>query len=273
MKVFIYVIAFFTVLWILMLVIKRSMQNDKKKIIKYPAEEFIFNEKHHDKIRLSKCNNEDAKCVSLVNKKHTLIKENKPYLFIHIPKNAGTYIRQILPGLNGSNDHMTALSIRTHFPAMFKSSYSFAILRNPWERCVSMYNNHVNTNHMDIKGWGAYGMKILKKHKVESFSDFVDLLHAHKDNISALGEIVWEKQIKFITDEKRRVIVDKLIKIEDIVDELNKIKKYYKITIPDPSKKINVSKTIDYKSYYTSEIKSKVDAIYKDDIELTKYTF
>ena len=55
--------------------------------------------------RLKSCYN--TSCVKFSNNSFSIIKEDKPYLFIHIPKNAGTYLRHIFPGMNGKDDHMT----------------------------------------------------------------------------------------------------------------------------------------------------------------------
>lgn len=233
---------------------------------------FKYDKHKHEPNKLSLCES-DVACVTYKNKGLQVTKENKPYLFIHIPKNAGTYVRKIMPGMNGGHDHVTMNDIKKKMPEMCENVFSFAILRNPWERCVSMYNFHVNTDSMDIKGWGKYGMDILTKKNVNTFEDFVDLLYKHKNNIRGLGEIVWEKQVHFVTDNHGAVIVDQLIKIENLEQELNEIKTRFGITIPNPSGKINVSNSKDYRLYYNDRTKSLVEEIYKEDIALTGYTF
>lgn len=239
----------------------------KSKAIEKYVNEYIFNE-NDEKHKLKSC--ENINCIEYPNNKFgTLIKENKKYLFIHIPKNAGTYIRKMFPGSNGSHDHVTAFDIRKNLPHVFQNCYKFAIIRDPYERCVSMYNNHINTDKMDIKGWGTYGMNILKKHNVESFEDFVELLYKNRNNIKRLGEIVWEKQTHFITDENGNIIVDKLIDIENLDKEVKILKKKFNITIPTPKNRINVSQTKDYMSYYSNQlIYDMVTNIYKDDVTL-----
>ena len=126
---------------------------------------------------------------------------------------------------------------------------------------------------MDIKGCGNYGMNILKKHNVESFDDFIELLYNNRNNIRKLGEIVWETQVYFIQDKNKKIIVNELIKIEDLNYKIEKIKKRFNITIPNPQIKINVTNSGDYRKYYTLRTKKLVDIIYKEDIELTKYEF
>lgn len=239
----------------------------KGKAIEKYMNEYVFNE-NDEKHKLKSC--ENVKCIEYpFDRFGTLIKEEKKYLFIHIPKNAGTYIRKMFPGINGGHDHVSALNIKKHLPHVFNKCYKFAVIRDPYERCVSMYNFHVNTAIMDIQGWGIYGMNILKKHNVESFEDFVELLYKNKNNIKKLGEIVWEKQTHFITDENGNIIVDKLIDIENLDKEVKILKKRFNITIPTPKKRINVSQTKDYMSYYSNQlIYDMVTNIYRDDIKL-----
>ena len=233
---------------------------------------FVYDKTKHEPNKLSMCESQ-IQCVIYKNKGLQVIKENKPYLFIHIPKNAGTYIRKIMPGMNGGHDHASINEIKQKLPELYENNFTFAILRNPWERCVSMYNFHVNTESMDIKGWGHYGMNILKKHNVESFDDFVELLYKHRNKIRKLGEIVWEKQVYFIQDKNKNIIVNELIKIEELKDKIEKIKQRFNIDIENPTSKINVTNSGDYRKYYTQRTKHLVSIIYKEDIELTKYKF
>lgn len=236
-------------------------------------EAFHYDANIHEPNKLQSCTMEGVQCVEYKNKGLTIIKEDKPYLFIHIPKNAGTYIRKMMPGLNDNHDHAPLRDIQTKHPKLYNKNFTFAVVRNPWERCVSMFNFHMNTNEMDIKGWGNYGMDILNKHKVHTFEDFVQLLYNNKENIFKLGEIVWEKQTYFITDHLGRLIVDKIIYIENLEEEINQIKAYYKITIPNPEFRINVSNSKPYKQYYNDFTKAQVAEIYAEDILLTGYTF
>lgn len=238
----------------------------------FKMSEFTFNKNVHEPNKLLLCESE-VKCIQYKENGLTIIKEDKPYIFIHIPKNAGTYVRKVLPGINGGHDHVSLNDIKKNFPKLYNECYSFAILRNPWERCVSMYNFHINTDSMDIKGWGNYGMNILKKHNVNSFEDFIQLLYNHKDNIRILGEIVWEKQTYFITDDRGVLIIDKLIKIENLEKELNLIKDRFDIKIKNPKNKVNVSKSNHYQSYYNDKIKKQVEEIFYDDIILSGYIF
>jgi hypothetical protein len=232
---------------------------------------YSFNKATDDAVKLENCKN----CIVMDdnNGAPKIIKEKKiNLLFIHIPKNAGTWVRRMLPGSNGGHDHVSLYEIRKHYPDLVEKCTTFAIVRNPWERVVSMYNFHFNTNKMDIKGWGVYGMNILKKHHVKTFEDFVRLLFKHRANIRCLGEIVWEKQMYFITDDENSVIVDKIIRMENLHEEIRALFKEHGIKKKLPGK-INVSQSEPYQSYYNKETKLLVEITYAEDIAFTGYTF
>lgn len=271
MSLYWYLVWFFFIA--LVVAIYNQTLVDKNVVV----QSFEYDPEKDDAIRLSKCGDKNVRCVRYQvdkpNESLVIVKEKRPYLFIHIPKNAGTYLRKIFPGMNGGHDHITLATIRRYMPKLVRNNHTFAIVRNPWERTVSMYNNHVNTNHMDIKGWGNYGMRILRKHKVRNFTDFVRLLYKHRNKIRGLGEIVWEKQIHFISDKKGKVIVDQIIRMENLDTEIERLKKRFDITLPTPPNKINVSGTKEYRTYYTPETKALVSIIFKEDIALTGYTF
>lgn len=219
--------------------------------------------------RLEAC--QHTGCIKFSNESFTIIKEDKPYLFIHVPKNAGTYLRHIFPGMNGKNDHMTMKYISKQLPILKMNCFTFAVIRNPYERCVSMYNNTVNTLNMDIKGWGLYAQSIFKKNDITSFADFVKYLY-DKRNENSFGEIVWERQSHFICDNDGEVIVDKLIKIEDLDSAVDDLMQRFQITCKKPSKKINVSSTNDWKIYYTEKERRMVNEVYKKDFQITGYS-
>jgi hypothetical protein len=241
-----------------------------EQIDHYVEYAYSFNKSNDEPVKLKECKN----CVVIVeNGAPRIIKEKDiNLLFIHIPKNAGTWVRKMLPGSNGGHDHLSLIEIRKHYPELVQKCTTFAIVRNPWERVVSMYNFHFNTNKMDIKGWGVYGLNILKKHNVKTFEDFVRLLFDHRDNIRGLGEIVWEKQMYFITDEKNKVIVDKIIRIENLHNEIIELFEEHCIKKKLP-KKINVSQSKPYQSYYTQDTKHLVELTYAEDIAFTGYTY
>lgn len=82
--------------------------------------------------------------------------------YVHVPKTGGSSIRKALPGWIHDDRHMTAHELRDLEPEMFKEYFTFATIRNPWDRMVSMYfydrRRNVRTyeadaHMMDFNSW------------------------------------------------------------------------------------------------------------------------
>ena len=72
-----------------------------------------------------------------------IISAEKKYIFIHIPKNAGTSIEASLTGAEQWKDeekHMTAWECKTKYgEQVWHEYFSFCVVRNPWDRLLSQY--------------------------------------------------------------------------------------------------------------------------------------
>jgi hypothetical protein len=78
-------------------------------------------------------------------------KPKRYWCFIHVPKTGGTSISTALgrdmyhhsgvPALHGDNPtHLTARDVRDFVgPSSWAKMFSFAVIRNPWDRVVSLY--------------------------------------------------------------------------------------------------------------------------------------
>lgn len=72
--------------------------------------------------------------------------KKKQFIFIHIPKNAGTSLSKSL-GMHG-HEHFTIAYYSSFFdPAEFNSMYKFCIFRDPAERIVSAFNHVKRQTH------------------------------------------------------------------------------------------------------------------------------
>lgn len=69
---------------------------------------------------------------------------NKKIIFIHIPKNAGTYVERYF-NLENNND-ATSLYYKKYYPYEWKNYKKFCIVRNPITRFISTYNYFMMEN-------------------------------------------------------------------------------------------------------------------------------
>jgi hypothetical protein len=176
--------------------------------------------------------------------------KNTNYIFIHIPKNAGTSFSKTY--CKKEVGHTTA---QTYSIEELKKS--IAIIRNPYDRLISCYNYFkMNNNYWSKKYGNPVHHDYCKKH---SFKDFVDDLYHKKIDF----DIHLLPQVHFLKKDGK--IYTKLLKLENIKEDFYN---YFgeKINLPLINKSKNHNVLLD------TEDKRKIYEIYKEDFELLNYS-
>ncbi|WP_019509044.1 sulfotransferase family 2 domain-containing protein [Pleurocapsa sp. PCC 7319] len=213
-----------------------------------------------------------------------IISHSKKFIFVHIQKTAGTAITIYLDKYLNYQDLIIGSTefgenIQPFFKKKFrlhKHSYakriksvtgdevwnnyfSFSLVRNPWDRMVSLYN------------WcckGKYKFSICEEAiKAGSFSQFI-----RGECFQSLPQ-----QIEYITDNKGNILVDFIGKQESIQEDFDYVCEQLQLPCTDMQKfKHNVRKRShdNYQSYYNSDkdidiVKNKFAA----DIDIFEYKF
>lgn len=195
-------------------------------------------------------------------------------LFIHIPKNAGTSVANALEFK--STSHITASEILYQNPALLKNSFSFCIVRNPFERFLSLYyyakleksyyHDNINPQKSLFGKHEDYG--ILKNSSIEKCARLLienKLVHDRSWNH-------WLPQHTWIYDEKgKNCLVKKIYRINDLEILCHDLEKHtgFNIFIP----KLNVSKDFTYQRVINKKTKEILEEYYKRDFELFDYQF
>jgi len=158
--------------------------------------------------------------------------------FVHIPKTGGMSIRAWLM-------RKTPRYIHPSLPMMTPQE-TFAVVRNPWDRVVSLW---------------AFWNK-LKKADVP-FDTFVRNLSTYK----------FQDNSWFTFDQPQKAWIPNgvtyLLKFETLDQDFVQIQNIYECT--DPLPKVNTSEHADYRTYYTQETWDIVATTFKDDIEAFGY--
>tara|TARA_R100001443_G_scaffold108421_1_gene118838 strand:+ start:351 stop:992 length:642 start_codon:yes stop_codon:yes gene_type:complete len=207
-------------------------------------------------------------------------KQVKNNLFIHIPKTAGTSIKdqfQILQPLY--NKHATLQEVYNDLGIDYiKSNSPFTIVRNPYDRLVSWFYFHIDLvdplyrkklyPYASFKDWIKNGAPI---HWTSMFAqDSSPKIFSDKfNNTSELHKPKWIStanffsQLSWITiDNSANAFLDdsRIFKFEDIQKRL----------------KYHINKTnreLDYRKYYDSESIEIVTKLCKTDLEYFNYTY
>lgn len=195
-------------------------------------------------------------------------------IFIHIPKNAGESIERSL-GMYGGNlqqnffgvvnnrhvlQHLTANELRSRrqFSEIWHEYFKFAVVRNPWSKAVSEYNWYLR-----------YGPII----------PFYEWINSLENRIKINNSIhTWEvghniEQFKFIYDNKDDLIIDKIIRFENLDSSFTSLcsEKHWDVELIKAS---TTASNIDipFYEYYDEESALKISKIYARDIQKFGYS-
>jgi len=188
----------------------------------------------------------------------------KNVIFIHIPKNAGSSILKAL--------HPTVLR---HAPARtviekyglehFQKCFSFAYVRNPWSRMVSLFH-FKRKQHEDNP---SFKNPFVLKNDFKGYTKWFLLEYKTKCSVN-LHKGNWQ-QVEWLTDESGEIIVDFVGRYETINKDFRLIKK--KINVKCQLPHVNKSKHDHYKTYYDKNTRDLVARAYDKDIEMFNYEF
>jgi hypothetical protein len=198
----------------------------------------------------------------------------KKHVFLHIPKNGGTTLGEILGCYNpyaaektkrpsrSFVGHLTYQETKALFAPDEALSF-FCVVRNPWARVVSNYNYIKQTSP------GKHGVKGLfkKLKKGMSFEDFLDdIVHS--------GQQKFKPQMDYMVDENGVMVVDDVLRLEHYQEDLSAFLQKYGCEANIEAKKHNTSKHKHYTEYFQSEEAIRLVAEYEAGvIEMFGYTF
>jgi hypothetical protein len=213
----------------------------------------------------------------------TLISHKYRYIFIHIPKTAGSSIQTALVSrerwpllirliwrffitfkidkqtvlLSWINihhirgffvaafaAHATAREVKDALPgAIFDGYFKFAVVRNPWDHCVSVY-------------------------------EYFNQVHGRCYEFKEFLERGFTPQKARISDANGNLLVDYVARMENLESDMQHV--FEKCGIPLAARDIiksNQSSRQPLEDYYDAEAVEMVRRLYKDDIEYFGYSF
>lgn len=202
------------------------------------------------------------------------ISNTKQFIFIHIPKNAGTTIKKILlPYIDEHTYSIIGELVKKTGPSypshekfslskknQYKNYFTFAFVRNPWARHLSYYSFKTRT-----KEWFP-----------KLFPTFESYIKSLTKKVVRKEEIEWrDNQSSWIYDDKDNLLVDFVGKLENLQDDLKTV--FDKLSLQFPSSSefphMKNSRIDDYRKYYTDEMREIVCKHNQRDIRLLNYEF
>ena len=188
-------------------------------------------------------------------------------IFVHVPKAAGTSVNKALYGR--TLGHYSAAKIQSKFPGLYERTFTFSLVRNPWDRALSAYRFACvgKTNSMGVRKPGQYRIP-----EFESFERFVCEWLPKQDIEDR--DFIFRPQQMFVCDDAGQVMVDHLGRVE-AMDETVKVlteRLGKKITIRNENSTGALRE--DYRTAYVRpEMIDIVGSVYCNDVNLFRYDF
>lgn len=200
----------------------------------------------------------------------SLFKVNKKkVLFIHLPRTGGTSMCRSLKLPVLGHQPITKFKQKPFpFSLFCKKPFSFAFVRNPWDRVVSIFFllNGKWTNKKNEADRKTY----VEKYN-GNFNDFV-LESFNGDNPLIFNQQHFKPQYLYVCDEKGDIAVDFIGKYENIQEDFDKVCDKIGLGKIELIRE-NVSVHKDYREYYNEKTKEIIRKAYQKDIELFDYGF
>ncbi len=183
-------------------------------------------------------------------------------ILVHVPKCAGTSIGDAFYE-GGAGGHQTARWYQERFPEEYEQYFTYAFIRNPWDRLASAWFYLRNrTGHKKDGGWA-------------------DLLNQYGDFNTFVAEWLWPEnvvrhyvfapQYLFICDKFGTVSLDYVGQLETLSRDFQYVARRLNSNATLP--KLNQSKNRDYRALYNDKSVEQVAEVYKHDLQLFDYSF
>lgn len=206
---------------------------------------------------------------------YTLIKANPwslsspddDFIFIHVPKTAGTALSSGLKLKLGWHPRLE--EYYAFDPIRASRSFKFAFVRNPWDRLVSSY--HYMMERKSPQSEVLWRGRWLSEQ--DDFRKFVVKLAGHSSYRKViLSHRMFEPQVNFLKLDNR-LAINFVGRLENFADDCRKI--FEQLDKPHQNiSSVNSSKRSDYRNYFTeSWMVDLVEELYEEDVNLLGYSF
>ncbi|MGZ9812024.1 sulfotransferase family 2 domain-containing protein [Pseudoroseicyclus sp. H15] len=209
------------------------------------------------------------------------ISHEKKFIFLAVPRTGSTSLRDLLDPYSDIKSvhitetnrnhpyyhHISARELKDIFDKNgwdFSSYSKFCVVRNPFDRVVSLYHHYLKHRREGSFLRRAY-------HKVTPPPDFASYVQKI-DPESRLTTTIRA----FTCDSSGAALVDKVLKFEELSTELPVYLQELgipadKATLPHLNSSAN--RKVSYRDYYNDTLRAHVAKLYREDIERFGYSF
>jgi chondroitin 4-sulfotransferase 11 len=179
-------------------------------------------------------------------------------LFIHIPRTAGGSISDALYD-GRDTGHIPARVYRAFDPDKFRDYFSFAFVRNPFDRFVSAYHRMLQNPSSNVtRNWADKYVRPLR-----DFDAFANAMASSSFAWKIMGHPHFAQQTQMVCINGE-IAVSHIARFETLAEDFNAI-----VAEHFPKAQPHA----DYATYFTPKTRDIVARLYKDDIALFDYSF
>lgn len=204
-------------------------------------------------------------------------------IFVHVAKAAGTSIWKNLGMTKDDRGIFTILQLEEMIDEhKFISYKKFTVVRNPWDRMVSLYEYRKKEGHETyIYGSDDYTFKewlmnpVVKGLRDEKILFDTDFYKTHFEYLGMEWYRIhkhWLPQLNMISSKDDEILVDIVLEFENLENDWNELSKLAGKELT-PLARHNVTKKKNYRDYYDEETKDYVSKLYIKDIEAFDYEY
>jgi len=185
--------------------------------------------------------------------------EKRDYIFVHINKTAGTSIINIIG--KPFRKHLTAKEIiKVIGQDKWDKAYKFAVVRNPWDKVVSQYKHNIKNNVTNMAK------------KEISFKDWIACTYGkNKVEYYYYRPQMFLPQAEWLKDFEGKIDLDKIIRFENLTDEMNLVFKTLGIHQELPH--VNKTSKTNYRDFYDDTTQKIIADWFHEDIKVFGYTY
>jgi hypothetical protein len=195
--------------------------------------------------------------------------------FLHITKNAGTSVTRLVR-VSGAHQQTPYQHDTWHdLPDAWRDRV-FAIVRNPWDRCLSQYNFLVMKSR-DRAGWKSATMRRVNREQSvlleRGFTHFIEHLQDHefrKDE--GRRAYLWpeDTQHRFLPADPARV---RLLRFERLAQDWRDLVRDWDLALGSLEWHNRSREQRGYREHYDSHTREVVGRIFREDVDRLGYEF
>jgi chondroitin 4-sulfotransferase 11 len=156
-------------------------------------------------------------------------------------------------------------------PRRYREFWSFAFVRNPWDRLVSCYSNKIRPDGPPDYFTNGVSRVLVPYGVFKGGMSFDSFVRAVAEIPDTEAESHFLSQHRFITGRTGTVLVDFVGRLEHLMDDLQQV--LNRIHRPVMLPHLLRSQREDYRTYYSAELREIVGTRYARDLALFGYTF